>query len=222
MSDLSLAKKMGIILIWCAVSIAIGNSIVDTPITQKGLTILLICGGLWMTEIIPLPVTALMVPIMAYFTQIMEPKAAMAPFANTIIFLFMGGFTLATLLNTYGIDRWLAHKVTYMAGNRMWLSVVGFFIVTSFLSMWMSNTSTTAMMLPIALALVSREYPRMRTFVVLGTAYAANIGGLATAVGSPPNGIAVSALDIDFFTWFKVGFPTTVMIFPLYCWHCGL
>ncbi len=94
------------------------------------------------------------------------------------------------------------------------MSTIGFFAVVTTLSMWMSNTATTAMMLPISLALVDRQFPRMRTFIVLGTAYAANIGGLATMTGSPPNGIAVAALDLDWFTWFKVGFPTTLIMFP--------
>jgi len=214
MSDLSLVKKLMIILAWGTVSFLVGNNIVDASITQKGIVILLICAGLWMTEIVPLPVTALLVPVLAYFFGILEPKAAMAPFSNTIIFLFMGGFTLAALLNKYRIDKWLAQYVINLGQGRLWLSTIGFFAVVSFLSMWMSNTATTAMMLPIALALVDDRFPRMRTFILLGTAYAANIGGLATAVGSPPNGIAVAALDIDFFTWFKVGFPSTVMMFP--------
>ena len=215
MSQMALPKKLIVILLWGIFSYLLSQLILDVELTQKGFFILLICAGLWMTEIIPLPATALLVPLLAYFTQILGPKAALAPFSNSIVYLFMGGFTLAALLNKYKIDIWLAKKVTTASGGNLWWSVIGFFGVTSFLSMWMSNTSTTAMMLPIAIALVGKEYPRMRAYVVLGTAYAANIGGLATAVGSPPNGIAVSALDIDFFTWFKVGFPSTIMMFPL-------
>lgn len=215
MSQMALPKKLLVILLWGIFSYLLSQLILDVEITQKGFFILLVCAGLWMTEIIPLPATALLVPLLAYFTQILGPKAALAPFSNSIVYLFMGGFTLAALLNKYKIDIWLAKKVTTASGGHLWWSVIGFFGVTSFLSMWMSNTSTTAMMLPIAIALVGKEYPRMRAYVVLGTAYAANIGGLATAVGSPPNGIAVSALDIDFFTWFKVGFPSAIMMFPL-------
>ena len=215
MSQMALPKKLIVILLWGTFSYLLSQLILDVEITQKGFFILLVCAGLWMTEIIPLPATALLVPLLAYFTQILGPKAALAPFSNSIVYLFMGGFTLAALLNKYKIDIWLAKKVTTASGGNLWWSVIGFFGVTSFLSMWMSNTSTTAMMLPIAIALVGKEYPRMRAYVVLGTAYAANIGGLATAVGSPPNGIAVSALDIDFFTWFKVGFPSAIMMFPL-------
>ena len=215
MSELPVLKKIGIIFGWGIFSYLFSQLLLDVELTQKGFFILLFCAGLWMTEIVPLPVTALFVPVLAYFLGILGPKAAMAPFSNTIIFLFMGGFTLAALLNKHGIDLWLANKVMRLSKGRLWLSVVGFFAVTSFLSMWMSNTSTTAMMIPIAIALIDKQYPRMRTLLILGTAYAANIGGNGTMVGSPPNLIAVAALDLDFFTWFKVGLPTTILMFPL-------
>ena len=215
MNQMDLPKKLIVILLWGLFSYFVSQLLVDAENTQKGLLVLLLCAGLWMTEIVPLPVTALLVPVISYFMGILLPKEAMAPFSSTIIFLFMGGFTLAALLNKHGIDRWLADKVTTMSNGNLWVSVVGFFAVTSFLSMWMSNTATTAMMIPIAIALVDKTYPRMRTMIILGTAYSANIGGNGTAVGSPPNGLAVSALDIDFFTWFKVGFPTALVMFPL-------
>ena len=215
MNQMDLPKKLIVILLWGLFSYFVSQLLVDAENTQKGLLVLLLCAGLWMTEIVPLPVTALLVPVISYFMGILSPKEAMAPFSSTIIFLFMGGFTLAALLNKHGIDRWLADKVTTMSNGNLWVSVVGFFAVTIFLSMWMSNTATTAMMIPIAIALVDKTYPRMRTMIILGTAYSANIGGNGTAVGSPPNGLAVSALDIDFFTWFKVGFPTALVMFPL-------
>ena len=215
MNQMDLPKKLIVILLWGLFSYFVSQLLVDAENTQKGLLVLLLCAGLWMTEIVHLPVTALLVPVISYFMGILSPKEAMAPFSSTIIFLFMGGFTLAALLNKHGIDRWLADKVTTMSNGNLWVSVVGFFAVTSFLSMWMSNTATTAMMIPIAIALVDKTYPRMRTMIILGTAYSANIGGNGTAVGSPPNGLAVSALDIDFFTWFKVGFPTALVMFPL-------
>jgi len=78
----------------------------------------------------------------------------------------------------------------------------------------MSNTSSTAMMLPIAFGLVSEQYPRFRVFLILGTAYCANIGGLATIVGSPPNAIAAAVLNVDFMQWMQVSLPTTLMMFP--------
>lgn len=167
-----------------------------------------------MSEIIPLPVTALLVPVFAYFFKILSPVAAMAPFSNTIIFLFMGGFTLAALLNKHGIDLWLAERVIKFSRGSLWLSVIGFYAITSLLSMFISNTATTAMMVPIAVSLIDKKFPRMRTMLVLGTAYAANIGGNGTVVGSPPNAIAAAALNLTFFDWLKIGFPTTILMFP--------
>ena len=136
MNQMDLPKKLIVILLWGLFSYFVSQLLVDTENTQKGLLVLLLCAGLWMTEIVPLPVTALLVRVISYFMGILSPKEAMAPFSSTIIFLFMGGFTLAALLNKHGIDRWLADKVTTMSNGNLWVSVVGFFAVTSFLSMW--------------------------------------------------------------------------------------
>lgn len=214
MSKFSLTKKLLIILAWTIFSYLFSSYIVDTNSIQDGLFVLLICAGLWMSEIIPLPVTALLVPVFAYFFKILSPVAAMAPFSNTIIFLFMGGFTLAALLNKHGIDLWLAERVIKFSRGSLWLSVIGFYAITSLLSMFISNTATTAMMVPIAVSLIDKKFPRMRTMLVLGTAYAANIGGNGTVVGSPPNAIAAAALNLTFFDWLKIGFPTTILMFP--------
>ena len=215
MINMSLSKKLLTITLWVVFSYMFSSAIVDSASTQDGLFILLVCAGLWMSEIISLPVTALLVPVLAYFFKILSPVEAMAPFSNTIIFLFMGGFTLAALLNKHGIDLWLADRVIRLAGGSLWFSVIGFFGVTSILSMFISNTATTAMMVPIAVSLIDKQFPRMRTMLLLGTAYAANIGGNGTVVGSPPNAIAAAALDISFYEWFKVGFPTLLFMFPL-------
>ena len=214
MSNFTITKKLLIILVWTIFSYLFSSYIVDTNSIQDGLFVLLVCAGLWMSEIIPLPVTALMVPVFAYFFKILSPVAAMAPFSNTIIFLFMGGFTLAALLNKHGIDLWLAERVIKFSRGSLWLSVIGFYAITSLLSMFISNTATTAMMVPIAVSLIDKKFPRMRTMLVLGTAYAANIGGNGTVVGSPPNAIAAAALNLTFFDWLKIGFPTTILMFP--------
>ena len=214
MSNFSLTKKLLIILVWTIFSYLFSSYIVDTNSIQDGLFVLLVCAGMWMSEIIPLPVTALLVPVFAYFFKILSPVAAMAPFSNTIIFLFMGGFTLAALLNKHGIDLWLAERVIKFSRGSLWLSVIGFYAITSLLSMFISNTATTAMMVPIAVSLIDKKFPRMRTMLVLGTAYAANIGGNGTVVGSPPNAIAAAALNLTFFDWLKIGFPTTILMFP--------
>ncbi|MCL1126353.1 SLC13 family permease [Shewanella surugensis] len=214
MNNLSLPLKLVLILLWAITSYFIGQGLVEQAETQLGIFMLLLFAGLWMTEIIPLSVSAILVPVVAALTHILSFKAGMSNFSSSIIYLFMGGFTLAALLNKHGIDRWLASTVTKVTGGHLWRTVILFFSVVSLLSMWMSNTSTTAMMLPIAIGLIEKKYIRMRAFVILGTAYAANIGGLATIVGSPPNGIAAAALNMDFMTWLKVGLPTTILMFP--------
>ena len=215
MINYPLTLRLILIVLWSAVTYIMSIWVANDHQVQLGLFLLLLCAGLWMTEILPLAVTALLVPVFAWALQVLDAKSAMAPFASTIVFLFMGGFTLAALLNKHGIDRWLAFQVMRLAGGRLWLSIISFLAVTFFLSMWISNTATTAMMLPIALGLVSEKNPAMRTMIVLGTAYAASIGGLATVVGSPPNGIAVAALQVDFMGWLKVGLPTALIMFPL-------
>lgn len=215
MKDLSIPIKLIVAAGWLFSSFAIAKLLNDNTTTQTGIALLILFAGLWMTEIFPLPVSALFVPVLGYLTHLMSASEAMAPFSSTIIYLFMGGFTLAALLRIHGIDRWLAQGVVTLTHGHLWYSITGFFLVTALLSMWMSNTSTTAMMLPIAMGLVSKAYPRMRTYVILGTAYCANVGGLATIVGSPPNGIASNALDLSFLAWFKVGLPTTVVLFPV-------
>jgi len=204
------------IIIGFVIVSTIMGGLIGEGFTQKaGIAILILIAGLWITEAAPLPVTALLVPVLASLTGIFDTGEALSHFANPIIYVFIGGFTLAAVLGEHGIDKWLAGKVVRLARGNRWLSLVTMFGSVSFLSMWMSNTATTAMMLPIGMSLISREYPRARTLAVLGTAYSANIGGIATVIGSPPNLIAAAALDIDFATWIGFGLPVTIILFPL-------
>ncbi|WP_237068075.1 SLC13 family permease [Microbulbifer guangxiensis] len=215
MQDLPLPIRLAVISLWIVFSYLLAHALAVEVQQQLGLFILIAAAGMWMSEIVPLPVTALLVPAAAYFSGLMPAAEALAPFSSTIIFLFMGGFTLAAVLQAHGIDRRLAATVLRLGGGRLWPTLIGFLGVVSFLSMWISNTATTAMMLPIALSMVDRDHPRTRAFAVLGTAYAANIGGLATIVGSPPNAIAARALGADFVSWLQVGLPVTLAMFPL-------
>lgn len=215
MQDLTLPRKLALIAAWVLISWLLSDYLVAEAPLRLGLFLLFSCAGLWMSEIIPLPVTALLVPAAAYFSGLLSAADALASFSNPIIFLFMGGFALAAVLHSHGIDRWLAASVLRLGRGHTWPALIGFLVTVSFLSMWMSNTATTAMMLPIAISLVDGAHPRTRAFMVLGTAYAANIGGLATLVGSPPNAIAARALDVDFAQWLAVGLPVTLAMFPL-------
>jgi sodium-dependent dicarboxylate transporter 2/3/5 len=208
-------KKTITVIILIAASIVIGIFLGENEAQRTGISILILIGGLWISEVVPLAAAALLVPVLAYFTSTFELKESLVHFANPIIYVFIGGFTLAAILHVHELDRWLASKVISFSKGNAWLAVVLFFISTSFLSMWMSNTATTAMLLPIGMSLIDRKYVRARTFVIIGIAYSSNIGGLATLIGSPPNLIAAAALNIDFITWMKFGLPATIVLSPL-------
>jgi len=195
--------------------ILIGNFTMEDPGNKLGIAVLIFIGGLWVTEIIPLAVSGLLVPVIAVLFNVFNAREALAHFAHPVIFIFIGGFALAAVLNEHGLDRWLAGNLIHLAKGRKWVAIASILGATSLLSMWMSNTATAAMFLPIGMSLIDRKYPRARTFVILGIAFAASIGGISTVIGSPPNLIAAGALNIDFATWFKFGFPVTLMLFPL-------
>jgi sodium-dependent dicarboxylate transporter 2/3/5 len=203
------------IIILLAAGIIVGNLSMDDPRQKLGVAILIFIGGLWVTEVFPLAVSGLLVPVIAVLFNIFDAREALSHFANPVIFIFIGGFALAAVLNEHGIDRWLANSLIHLAKGKKWVAIASILGATSLLSMWMSNTATAAMFLPIGMSLIDRKYPKARTFVILGIAFAASIGGISTLIGSPPNLIAAGAMDIDFATWFKFGFPITLILFPL-------
>lgn len=186
---------------------------------KTGLSILVVIALLWMTETFHITVTALLVPVLAVLFGVFSVKEAMANFANPIIFLFLGGFALAAALHKQALDERIASLVLKAAKGQMLLACVLLFFTAAFVSMWISNTATTAMMLPLALGMLSRlPYESNRNtywFVLLGVAYSANIGGIGTLVGSPPNAIAAAAVGLGFAEWMKIGIPAVLLMFPV-------
>jgi sodium-dependent dicarboxylate transporter 2/3/5 len=202
-----------------------------------GLALFVAIGGLWLTQALPLPVTALLVPVGAVGLGLAAPAAALAPFAHPVIFLFLGGFALAAALQRHGLDRALAGAVLRLAGGRRLSAVLLLAALAAVLSMWISNTATAAMMLPLALGLLRADAaaapaspgapgpdpqaqaagvgPRERAFVLLALAYSASIGGIATPVGSPPNAIAAAQAGMDFAQWLAYGLPAVALLWPL-------
>jgi len=181
-----------------------------------GLAIFVLIGGLWMTQALHLSVTALLVPLLAVLAGLMDPRTALASFAHPIIFLFLGGFALAAALQRQGLDQVLARGVLGLAAGRRLVAAVLLFALTGLLSMWISNTATAAMMLPLALGLLRDEDgPPERAFVLLGVAYSASIGGIGTLVGSPPNAIAAAQAGIGFAEWLRIGVPLVMLLLPL-------
>jgi sodium-dependent dicarboxylate transporter 2/3/5 len=184
---------------------------------RLGLGVFLCIACLWMTEALPLSITALLVPVLAAVLGLGELQATLASFAHPLIFLFLGGFALAATLSAQGLDRWLSDQVSRLGKGRFLNVAIWFFAGTALLSMWMSNTATTAMLLPLALGILGQcatENPKNAYFLLLGLAYSASIGGLGTIVGSPPNGIAAKQLGIGFAEWMKFGIPAVALLLP--------
>ena len=188
-----------------------------------GLGILACIAFLWLTEALPLAATALLVPVLATFSGIFDLKTALQPFADPLIYLFFGGFALGSALSHQKLDQWMVNQLMRWGGGRFLPVSYLLFACTAFLSMWMSNTATTALMLPIALGLLRgngvKTLPRSNSiFLLLGIAYSAGIGGLGTIIGSPPNGIAAAKLDLNFLQWMSFGIPCVITFMPIMAW----
>ena len=211
----------------CVALAAVVHQAVEAPSALRaGLALFTLIGALWMTQALHLSVTALLVPLLAVAAGLMGMREALASFAHPIIFLFLGGFALAAALQQQGLDRALAHAVLRLAAGHRARAVALLFALTALLSMWISNTATAAMVLPMALGLLrdGDEHeadtpdgigPRERMFVLLGVAYSASIGGIGTLVGSPPNAIAAAQAGIGFADWMRLGLPMVALLMPL-------
>jgi solute carrier family 13 (sodium-dependent dicarboxylate transporter), member 2/3/5 len=181
----------------------------------------------WMTEAVPIEATALLPLVLFPVLGILPMSGAAAPYANELIFLFMGGFFIAMAMERWGLHRRIALSIVSRVGTEPRRLVLGFMLATAFLSMWISNTATVAMMLPVAIAVAEMFRPpdasvhRFATALMLGTAYAASIGGAATLIGTPPNAVLAGAaselfdVQIGFFQWMMVGVPFAAILLPI-------
>lgn len=191
------------------------------PAPRKGLALLLFIAIMWLTEAVHTTLTALMVPVGGLLLGFpgFDTAKAFASFADPVIFLFFGGFALATALHVQRLDRKIAFWLMSLSGSHLGVAALLLFGVTALLSMWISNTATAAMMLPLAMGIMShldRKTERNTfVFMLLGIAYSASIGGLGTLVGSPPNAIAARAIDLDFAGWMRIGFPLMLILMPV-------
>jgi sodium-dependent dicarboxylate transporter 2/3/5 len=189
------------------------------PKVVTGLSILVFVAILWLTEAIHVSITALLVPLLAVFLGVFNTQTALNNFSNSIIFLFLGGFALAAALHKQKLDQAIADKVLLIARGKMSVAVFMLFGVSAGLSMWISNTATTAMMLPLVLGVMSKLDAKKNhstyLFVLLGIAYSASIGGIATLVGSPPNAIAAAEVGLSFTEWMELGLPISLILMPI-------
>ncbi|HCG5472684.1 TPA: DASS family sodium-coupled anion symporter [Vibrio parahaemolyticus] len=195
------------------------NTLPFEPQVVTGISILVFVAILWLTEAIHVSITALLIPMLAVFLDVFNTQAALNNFSNSIIFLFLGGFALAAALHKQKLDQALADKVLLIARGRMSVAVFMLFGVSAGLSMWISNTATAAMMLPLVLGVMTKLDAKKNhntfLFVLLGIAYSASIGGIATLVGSPPNAIAAAEVGLNFTEWMKLGLPISLILMPI-------
>lgn len=179
----------------------------------------------WITEAIPVPATALAPIALFPITGATTGSAATSPYGDPIIFLFMGGFILALAMERWNLHRRIALNIVARTGSQQGRIVAGFMLATAFVSMWVSNTATVVMMLPVALSVVALleddadgAKSKFPLALLLGVAYAASIGGVATLIGTPPNALLAGALnqtygyDIGFGRWMIIGLPVAVLM----------
>lgn len=190
----------------------------------------------WISEAAPIPVTALLPLFLFPVLGVFPIVESTAPYASPIIFLFMGGFLIALGLQKHGLHKRIALNLIRLTGTSANGIILGFMIATAFLSMWISNTATTVMMLPIAMSVINLIVENDKTkadenkqhslqlfalALLLSIAYAANIGGTATIIGTPPNVVLVGYLkqmleyDMDFSKWLLIGLPFSIILLIL-------
>ncbi|MEQ8496037.1 MAG: DASS family sodium-coupled anion symporter [Gammaproteobacteria bacterium] len=185
----------------------------------------------WLTEAIPVPATALLPLALFPLLGLADIDVVASAYAHPLIFLFFGGFLLSLAIEKWALHTWIAHHVVAFAAGNARRLVGGFMLVTAGASMWLSNTATTVMMLPIALSAigeVERDAPALAPAfsrcLLLGIAYAASIGGMGTLIGSPPNLFVASFLTerfdytLDFRGWMLLALPVVMVFLPLVWW----
>ena len=186
----------------------------------------------WLTEAIPLSATALLPIALLPLVGATTIKQATAPYAADLIFLFMGGFILGLGMEKWGLHRRIALITIFLVGSGPTRIIAGFMIAAAMMSMWVSNTATAVMMLPIGVSVVELVHkrlgddakeraPNFDTCLMLGIAYACSIGGIGTLIGTPPNLVLANFVESEYgihitmVRWFAVGLPLVAIFLPV-------
>lgn len=181
---------------------------------------------LWITEWIPVYLTALLPILFGAPLGLLSPKDLASCYGDANIFLFFGGFVLALGLEKWSVHEQIARRIIAVVGDQKSKILLGFILSTGLISMWISNTATALMMLPMAVAVIEampipHRESRFSALLMLSVAYAANIGGIGTLIGSPPNTQMASILaenfhiQVSFFDWMKIGLPLAILLLLL-------
>ena len=203
----------------------------ENPAITYTLCVGLLMAVWWITEIVPLAVTSLLPVALFPLFGIMDGKATSSAYFNDVIFLFMGGFLVALAMQRWGLHRRIALNILKFTGVSPLRILFGFMLASSFLSMWISNTATAMMMLPIAISIITqleehithRRSNRFSIGLLLGIAYGSSIGGISTLVGTPPNLSFIrifhiyfpDAPEISFSQWIIFALPVSVIFFTI-------
>ena len=198
---------------------------------HKTAALFLLMGIWWATEAVPVAVTALVPLALFPMLGIVDIQSAANPYANKTIYLFFGGFLIATAIQKWDLHKRIALFVLEYAGSNGASLILGFMLTAAVISMWVMNTATTIMLLPIGLAVITvvketvrglseKEMESFQLALLLGIAYGATIGGMSTLIGTGPNGMLAAFmadnynLDISFVDWMKVGVPLSAVMLP--------
>lgn len=187
----------------------------------------------WVTEVVPISITALLPIVLFPFTGALSIENTTAAFGHKYVFLYLGGFMLAVAIEKWNLHKRIALSIIDFIGSDIKMIILGFMAATAFLSMWISNTATSVMMLPIGTAIISQlqnnpdtkknENVLFGKALMLAIAYSASIGGIATLIGTPPNlvfaGIVeeIYGVEISFTDWIVIGLPISLVLLII-CW----
>ena len=198
-----------------------------------GLAVALWVGTWWVTEAVPIAVSALLPIVLFPLTGALDLGTTTAAYGHKYVFLYLGGFLLAIAIEKVNLHRRIALFIIASIGTRMRMIVLGFMVATAFLSMWISNTATSVMMLPIGLAIIAQyrdhpdtpenEHTQFGKMLMLAIAYSASIGGIGTLIGTPPNLVLAGivkelyGVEIGFLEWMLLALPLSILLLAL-CW----
>ncbi|WP_127022741.1 SLC13 family permease [Rheinheimera mangrovi] len=221
------------LLLLCGPLLLLLTIFLPPPVTEMSQAAWMVTGLMawmvlwWITEIVPIPVTSLLPMIFIPLLGIDKLDAATSPYAHPLIFLFFGGFFLSIAMEKTNLHRRIALKALSLVGTSPGLQIAALMGVTAFLSMWMSNTATSVMMLPIGLSIIAMAnastQDQFGKAVLLGIAYSASIGGVATLIGTPPNALLAAYMSksydiqVSFADWMILGVPLALTML-LVCW----
>ena len=231
---MSSKKRLGLLIGLVLFSLCLGINYYIMDVASPALAVAglaLLMAALWITEPIPIPVTSLLPIVLLPILGVMDIRAATAPYGHPLIFLFMGGFILALAMQKSQLHKRIALNLLLRFGTNPTALVGGFMVTCACLSMWVTNTATTMMMLPIGLSVIQlfreknpnheRGVVNFSMALLLAIAYAATIGGLGTLIGTAPNAFMASfyeqryGQEIDFLEWMKVGIPLMIIFLPI-------